>query len=56
VPCGPGGAQGYASDLIGNQGVGFTASSQTVTALANDASGATLPATLTMTVVSSGGL
>jgi hypothetical protein len=57
VPCGPGGAQGYASSMPGNQGIGATSSSQTVTAIATDASGAPpITATLTMTVVSSGGL
>jgi hypothetical protein len=58
VPCGPGGNQGYASINVPNGSYRYGASSsQTVTAVATDASGATIPAaTLTMTVVSSGGL
>jgi hypothetical protein len=50
VPCGPGGAQGYASAR------GPNSSMETVTALATDASGAKITATLTLTVVANGGL
>jgi hypothetical protein len=50
VPCGAGGAQGYASAR------GPNSSMETVTALATDASGAKITATLTLTVVANGGL
>jgi hypothetical protein len=60
VPCGPGGKQGYADIAAGNGTPGrfsfVSPSSETVTAIATDASGARITATLTMTVVSSGGL
>ena len=60
VPCGPGGKQGYADIAAGNGTPGrfsfVSPSSETVTAIATDASGAQITATLTMTVVSSGGL
>jgi hypothetical protein len=53
VPCGTGGQNGYASY---NGFPHSTPSSQTVTAHATDGSGAKITATLTMTVVQSGGL
>jgi hypothetical protein len=60
VPCGPGGKQGYADIAAGNGAPGrysfVSPSSETVTAIATDASGARITATLTMTVVSGGGL
>jgi hypothetical protein len=59
VPCGPGGNQGYADIAAGHGSTGLafgTPSSAIITAHATDNSGATLSATLTLTVVESGGL
>jgi hypothetical protein len=57
VPCGAGGKQGYASNSTTVPGpMGGNPSMETVTARATDASGAKITATLTLTVVQTGGL
>jgi hypothetical protein len=57
VPSGAGGEQGYASNSTTVPGpMGGNPSMETVTARATDASGAKITATLTLTVVQTGGL